>query len=200
MENVNSILEVSEGISNFGFMVIVCAIFVVLSFTMWIFIFKWFKKIIDTTIKDNAKIVKKLLNQTESQNELLNDIADALRPTTLLQVKNISSTCFDLSMERVCHIINKVKEENNIINKEATLRKIKGLLQNLHDDRNSRFDNYSFKGKKLTEYTNGEWVEWVTDVVVNEVYNEQVNSARTLTNVKSVYDRIKLDFYHNLTE
>ena len=53
--------------------------------------------------------------------------------------------------------------------------------------------------KKLSEYCNPEWVEWVSKVIEGEIYNEAgINNDRAYTNVKAVYDNIKLDFYHNL--
>lgn len=200
MNEIQGVTEIAEGISNFGVMIVICAAFIVLSLVMWVAIFRWFKSIIDSTIKNNAKVMNELLKKTDAQNELLNDIADGMRPTTLLQIKNISNTCFDLSVERVCRIIKKVREENNIVNKEATKAKIRTLLCNLHEDRNSRFDHHHYRGKKLTQYTNPEWINWVAAVVENEVYAEIQNNSRAFTNVEAVYSKIKLDFYHRLTD
>lgn len=51
----------------------------------------------------------------------------------------------------------------------------------------------------MSSYTNPEWIEWVSDVVEGELYNEAgENNGRAYTNVKAVYDNIKLDFYHRL--
>lgn len=176
------------------------AAFIVLSLLMWVVIFRWFKSIIDNMITKNAKVMDDLLATTNAQNELLNDIADGMRPTTLLQIKSISNTCFDLSVERVCRIIKKVREENNIINKEATKQKIRTLLCNLHEDRNSRFDTTRYRGKTLTHFTSPEWIDWVAEVVEREVYSENPNNARAFTNVEAVYARIRLDFYHKLND
>lgn len=199
MGEIQGVTEVAKGISDYGVMIVICAAFIVLSLLMWVAIFKWFKSIIDSTMKNNIKMMNELLETTNAQNDLLNDIADGMRPTTLLQIKSISNTCFDLSVERVCRIIKKVREENNIINKEATKAKIRTLLCNLHEDRNSRFDNTRYRGKTLTQYTSPEWIDWVANVVENEVYAETQNNSRAFTNVEAVYSKIRLDFYHRLT-
>lgn len=199
MNEIQAVTEVSKSIGDFGALIVIGAAFIVLSLAMWIAIFKWFKSIIDNTMKNNAKMMGELLETTNTQNDLLNEIADGMRPTTLLQIKSISNTCFDLSVERVCRIIKKVREENHIVDKEATRAKIRTLLCNLHEDRNSRFDNTRFKGKTLTQYTSPQWVEWVAEVVENEVYAEVQNNARAFTNVEAVYAKIRLDFYHRLT-
>ena len=200
MNEIQNVTEIAKGISDYGVMIVICAAFIVMSLLMWIAIFKWFKSIIDSSIKNNTEMTAELLETTNKQNELLNDIADGMRPATLLQVKNISNTCFDLAVERVCRIIKKVREENNIINKEATKAKIRTLLCNLHEDRNSRFDNHRYRGKTLTQYTAPEWIDWVAEVVESEVYAETQNNARAFTNVEAVYSKIRLDFYHRLTE
>ncbi len=200
MNEIQNVTEIAKGISDYGVMIVICAAFIVMSLLMWIAVFKWFKSIIDSSIKNNTEMTAELLETTNKQNELLNDIADGMRPATLLQVKNISNTCFDLAVERVCRIIKKVREENNIINKEATKAKIRTLLCNLHEDRNSRFDNHRYRGKTLTQYTAPEWIDWVAEVVESEVYAETQNNARAFTNVEAVYSRIRIDFYHRLTE
>lgn len=200
MNEVQGTLEVAKGLSDYGALVILAAVFIVLSLLMWVAIFRWFKSIMDNMIRNNAETMSALLTKTDAQNDVLNEIADGLRPSTLLQIKSISNTCFDLSTEKVYRIIKKVREENHIADKEATKAKIRTLLCNLHEDRNSRFDNTRYRGNTLTHYTSPEWIDWVADVVEKEVYADTVNNARAFTNVEAVYSKIKLDFYHRLTE
>lgn len=195
VEDVNSI---AHGITNYGMLAITAAFFLVLTGLLWVACFKWFKSIIDGMIKGNAKANAELLAETRKQNEMLNDISEGLRPETLLRVKNISSICFDLAIERVCRLIKKVREENHIADREATKAKIHTLIENLHEDRNSRFDCFSYRGMRLSSYVNPLWIEWVAEVVENEVYNDTVNNGRAYTNVSAVYERIKIDFYHRV--
>lgn len=198
MNDVTPILETARGISDYGSLTIMAAAFIIISVFMQWSIFKWFKTIIDGLIKDNACSMEELLNATKKQNEQLADIAEGLRSKTLLEVKDISKTCFDLSIEQVCRIIKRVKEENNIQDKESTIKKIRMLLCNLHEDRNSRFDNHHYHGRALTAYTNRNWIDWVEEVVIKEVYSEKQNNGRAYTNITAVYDRIKIDFYQRL--
>lgn len=193
-------LKVAQGISDFGFMVIVCAVFLCLAAALMIACFKWFKSIINGMIKGDQSMVAELLTETKNQNDMLTDIAEGLRPETQLRIKNTSGIYFDLAIERVCRIIRKVREENHIADHEATKVKIHTLIMNLHEDRNSRFDYYTYRGKRLSSYTSPEWIEWVEQCVWSEVYAESVNNGRTYTNVQTVYDRIKIDFYHKLNQ
>lgn len=196
MEDVTNI---AKGISDWGMMAITAAFFLVLSAGLMIACFKWFKSIINGIINSTAKTMTDLLNETRVQNEMLADISEGLRPETLLRIKNTSSTYFDLSVERVCRLIKKIREENHIADRKATVDKIHNLVRNLHEDRNSRFDCYSYRGKKLSDYTNPDWVEWVARVVEDEIYNENgANNGRAYTNVQAIYENIKLDFYHRI--
>lgn len=196
--DVGSATEVAKGITDLGMMAMVAGFFLVLSSLLWVACFRWFKSIIDGMIKDNTKMVKDLIDETRKQNDMLNDISEGLKPETQLRVKNFTGVYFDLAIEKVCRIIKKVREENHIVDKEATRAKIRTLLHNLHEDRNSRFDSFSYRGKILTTYVNHDWVDWVTEVVEREVYSDTVNNGRAYTNVQAVYERIKLDFYHKM--
>lgn len=198
MNDMSPIIETAKGISDFGALAIMGASFIVISIVMQWSIFKWFKTIINGLIEDNSCSMTELLKETRTQNEQLADIAEGLRSKTLLEIKDVSKTCFDLSVEKVCRIIKRVKEENNINDRKATEEKVHMLLSNLHEDRNSRFDNHFYHGRSLTSYTNKEWIEWVEEVVLKEIYAEKQNNGRAYTNVNAVYDRIKIDFYHRL--
>lgn len=195
---VEDVGTVAKGISDFGMMAVTAAFFLVISGLLWVACFKWFKSIIDNMIKGNSQMVNDLLEETRKQNDMLNDISEGLKPETQLRVKHITSVYFDLAVENVCRIIKKIREENHIADKEATLSKIRTLTLNLHEDRESKLDCFSYRGKRLSSYINPEWVNWVAEIIEHEIYNESVNNGRTYTNVKAVYDRIKLDFYHRM--
>lgn len=200
MEQIGAeqIVHAAEGISNFGLLAVAAAAFILLSVGLWFGIFVWFKNIINDMLTRNAQDMSSLISKTEKQNELLYEIADGLRPTTLMQAKERADLCFDLSVEKVCRLIKRVRQENNIIDREKTKKKIQTLLTNIHDDRNSRFDNIQFKGRPLSFYTSKDWIDWVATVVENEIYADTVNNGRAYTNVDAVYDRIRNDFNHRL--
>ncbi len=191
-------LDTARTIGDVGMMAVTAAFFLVLAAMLMIACFKWFKSIINNMLIENSKMIDELLTETRNQNGMLLDISEGLRPETQLRIKNTSSIYFDYAVEKVCRIIKKVREENHIIDREATRKKIRTLLINLHEDRNSRFDYYTYRGKRLASYTSPEWVGWVAEAVENEVYADKPNNGRSYTNIQAVYDRIKLDFYHKI--
>lgn len=195
---MNDTLQLAQGISDYGIMIIICAIFLLLSTGLMIACFRWFKSSFSTLVTFPREI-RELSDKLEESNRIIESIAEGLIPETQLRVKNISGVFFDLAVERVCRMIKKIREENHIANHDAIRTKIHTLLHNLYEDRNSKFDCFRYRGKSLSKYSNAEWVEWVAKVIEAELYNEAgPNNGRAYTNVKAVYENIKLDFYHRL--
>lgn len=199
MNGVEQVGEVARGISDFGMMAVTAAFFLILSAAMMIAIFRWFKSIIERMMEDNRKSLQELARTTNAQNDMLQDISDGLRTETMLRLRNLMGFAFDLSVEQVCRLIKRTREENHISDHEATASKIRKSLQVIHNDRNSRFDPFTYRGKPISGYCNPVWVEEVAAVVEEEIYHEDgANNARAYTNVKLAYDNIKTDFYKRL--
>jgi hypothetical protein len=207
-EVVNAALQTGKGISDFGMMAITAGFFLVLSALLMVACFRWFMNMVNQLMTSQKEInqdykdtMRQLLEETRAQNERLNVLSESLMPETQLRIKTLSNVFFDLSVEKVCRIIKKVREENHISDKEATARKIRTLLTNMHEDRNSKLDCFSYRGNRLSEYTEKKWIEQVAKAVEAEIYNENgANNGRAYTNVESVYANIRLEFYHNLNE
>lgn len=199
MNEAQQAMEVAKGISDYGMMAVTAAFFLLLSAAMMIAIFKWFKSIISQMMQDNKASLQELAKTTNAQNDMLQDISEGLRTETQLRIRNLSGFAFDLSVEQVCRLIKRVREENHIADKEATALKIRKSLQVIHNDRNSRFDPFTYRGRPLSDFCNDDWIENVAKVVENEIYHEDgANNARAYTNVKLAYDDIKTDFYKRM--
>lgn len=208
MTDVQSVTEVARGISDYGMLAVTAAFYLLFSAIMLITMFKWFKSLINQMLEDNKRASKQqqdgwkqLLSETQRQNEKLDGILEGLRPETQLRIRNLSGMAFDLSVEQVCRIIDKVRTENHIADRGNTAKKIRTLLFNLHECRRNKFETFTYQGKKLSSYCNPEWIDQVAQVVENEIYNEDgPNANRAYTNVKMVYDSIRTDFNRKLSD
>ena len=199
MNEVQHVTEVAKGISDLGLMAVTAAFFLLLSAAMMIAIFRWFKNIINDMIQEQKNGMKDLTEETRKQNDMLQDISEGLRTETQLRIRNLTGFAFDLTVEQVCRLIKRVRKENHIMDHEATAEKIRKSLKVIHEDRNSRFDPFTYHGKPLSDFCAPEWVEDVAKVVESEIYNEDgENNARAYTNVKLAYDNIKTDFYQRI--
>ena len=182
-------------------MAVTAAFFLVLSALMMVALFRWFRAIIEQVIADQKKGMNELADETRKQNEMLQDISDGLRPETLLRIRNLTGFAFDLSIENVCRLIKRVRRENHIADHEATSDKIRKSLLVIHNDRNSRFDSFIYRGKPISDFCSSKWVDDVAKVVESEIYHEDgENNERAYTNVKLAYDNIKTEFYQQLNK
>ncbi|MGM9778421.1 MAG: hypothetical protein ACI3ZD_08835, partial [Prevotella sp.] len=88
-----------------------------------------------------------------------------------------------------------------IADHEATSIKIRKSLRVIHDDRNSKFDTFTYKGKPLSSYCDEEWIEQVAKVVESEIYHvDGENNTRAFSNVNLAYENIKTEFYAKMKD
>lgn len=197
-EAVTASMEVAKGIHEYGVAVIICSVFIILSVTLMITCFKWFKSIIENIMNNYSKQIQALHEISNKNGEILVDIAEGLIPETILRVQTILGLVMDVSFHKSRDLVVRVKEENNISNKEGTKKKIRALVQNLFDDMVTKLEYYTFRGKALSSYIDHEdYIDSVSHIIENEVYQD-LNPDRTYTNIKMVYDNIKLEMYHRL--
>lgn len=188
MNEVQQVTEVAKGISDYGALVIIGSVYIILSAVMMVAMFKWFKS-----------IMERIIEQQREMAPLMRGIAEGLTPETQLRIRDITGFAFDLSVENVCRLIKRIREENHISDRAATAEKIRKALRVIHDDRNSKFDPFKYKGKSISCYCDDKWIEQVAEVVEGEIYNpDGPNNSRAYNNIKLAYDDIKTDFYNNL--
>lgn len=198
MNEVQQVTEIAKGISDYGLMAVTAAFFLLLSAAMMIAIFRWFKSMINRML-EQQECLRQLLDILQDNNAAIKNLAERLEPETQMRIRNLTGFAFDLTVEQVCRLIKRVRKENHIIDHEATAEKIRKSLKVIHEDRNSRFDPFTYHGKPLSDFCAPEWVEDVAKVVESEIYNEDgENNARAYTNVKLAYDNIKTEFYQRL--
>ena len=199
--DVQNVSEVAKGISDYGMMAVTAAIYLLLSAAMMIAIFKWFKTIINRILGQQTESMRQLAEIQRENNRMLKFMSDGLKTETMLRIRNLTGFAFDLSVEQVCRLVKRIRKENHISDRQTTATKIRKCLQVIHDDRNSRFDPFTYGGKPLSDYCSKKWVEDVAKVIESELYHEDgENNARAYTNIKLAYDNIKTDFYQRLND
>jgi len=198
---VGSAIDTGRAIGDVGMMAVTAGFFLVLSGILMVVCFKWFIRLINSMLEDQKRTMEELLKETRNQNSQLAELSECLAPGNQLKTKVISNAFFDLGVEKVCHLIKKVRAENHIADRQATEKKVYKLLKNLHNDRNTKLDSFTYHGRSLSSYTNEEWIDRVKVVVLEELYNTTgANDERANTNVVAIYDQIKLDFYSNMMQ
>lgn len=201
MTETGQVMEVARGIGDLGMMAVAAAFFLMLAAGMMVTMFRWFKSIINGMVERQQHGMEEVLRGVRDGVEAMRRVLERMEPETQLRVRALTDMAFDLAVEQVCRLVKRVRKENHIADRETTAKKIRKALQVIHDDRNSRFDTFTYRGKAISEYCNPEWTEDVAKIVESEIYHEDgENNARAYTNVKLAYDNIKTDFYQRLND
>ena len=198
---VNAALQVGKGISDFGMVAIAGAFFLIICGVMWLFIFKWFKHLVDNVITRQEKVINDLLVETKAQNEVLSDINEGLKPISQMQINSVCNNFFDLDCERLCRLVRNVRDENNIDDKQKTRRKIETRCNAIIKKRSIELDNFIHRGKRISEFMSTDWVKKFSDIIESEIYNPVgANNARAYANIKTAIDEAKVEFFNNMNK
>lgn len=94
MDIVNDTLPVAKGISEYGIMIIICAVFLILSSGLMIACFRWFKTVMENIMNDYSERLSDLQETANKSTGAMIDIAEGLIPETQLRIKNISGVLY----------------------------------------------------------------------------------------------------------
>ena len=97
MSDVQGTLEVAKGISDYGIMIIICAVFLMLSSGLMVACFRWFRSAISDIISYTDEL-RELNEKFGHNNHVMETIAEGLMPETQMRIKSISGAFFDLAV------------------------------------------------------------------------------------------------------
>lgn len=172
MTDTGQVMEVARGIGDFGMMAVSAAFFIVLAAVMMVTMFRWFKSIINGMVERQQHGMEEVLRGVRDGVEAMRRVLERMEPETQLRVRALTDMAFDLAVEQVCRLVKRVRKENHISDHAATAVKIRKSVRAIHDDHNSRFDTFTYRGKAISEYCNPEWTEDVAKIVESEIYHE----------------------------
>lgn len=191
-ESVNNTLE---NISEYGMSYTTAAIYLTFSIAVFSTMFLWFNRVINNLIKNNDKILKEILSETQNQNSQLAILVENSRDETLNRIHTISNALFDVSFWHTLNTIKRIRKENHIADVETTKKKIRDLVTIEYDSGCHKLGAFSYEGNHLSKFVNRAWIDWICHVIESEVYNELgENDSRAYTNVSMTFNQIKIDF------
>ena len=76
MNEIQQTLDVAKGISEYGIMIIICAVFLVLASALMIACFKWFKSVIENIMNDYSDRLERLQETANKSTEAMVDISE----------------------------------------------------------------------------------------------------------------------------
>ncbi|MCL1933979.1 MAG: hypothetical protein FWF53_09250 [Candidatus Azobacteroides sp.] len=194
------VVQVAKGISEYGFMAIVSAFYLIITGIMMVFFIKWFVKIIDGIVKGQEKSLGEVVTLQREMVLMMKSINDGINDETLTQIKLFITAIIENSKYKMYHEAKKIYEENNLEkNRESIEKKVSNLVKNMYDSHEQKYDSFSYKGKKLFLYTNSSWVDKIAETVLNSIYMDNYSHTKLFTNLTIAYEEIINDFIKNLS-
>ena len=193
------VMQTANGITNYGILVMISSIYLVLTAAMMIAIFRWFKSIINQILKQNKEMLAKIASETKGLASMIHDVSEQARDDSKMRAKTVISLYIENAITKVCRMIKRVREENNISDRDMTHNKVLQRTQVLYKQMESDLYTFSYRGKKISESMDERWVDEVVSVVEQELYNPAgVNNSRAYANVSTVFTKIRTELEDNL--
>ena len=185
--NIDSTLEVAKGISEFGILSIIAGFYLVTTF-----ISHW------KQTKRQEKILEKAISLLQITVDNTKSISEGIKEKTYQQAQTYGKACIENTMYKLLIEADRIKEENNLTDKDSVKRKVYTVALNLYNERSNLFDGFYYKGKKLMEYTDTEWVKMATDSIIDSIYDEDYSRKKLYYNLNMTYNEIVHEFLKNL--
>jgi ABC-type multidrug transport system fused ATPase/permease subunit len=202
MIQTNEILDVAKGISDYGMSAITAACFLVICLIMFAAMIKFVAKTINNLIGKQQESISNLTTKQSDILAMIKDVHHTSNNKLLEQVHVVSSMAFDNSKNSVIQALILIKKDNHLENNEYFIeQKVRLIVENIHNDRNSKFDNFNYRGKSLSEYTDPNWISKISALMVSELYaSDDLNINNASYNIHLAYQSFKVEFYKNLTK
>ncbi len=174
--DVQPTIEVAKSIADYGFMAVLTAFTLVGMFAMFKFFMSTLKKLLEK--QDGAYLYE----------------------TPMEQIRVLQSALFELAKHEVLTHLARIHSENNLHDKEMVRQKIIDVLTNIHNDRNSKLDNFKYHGLKLSEFSSSKWITRITELCMKQIYQDEkeFQYKRTFSALDIAYNHIKIEFYNNI--
>ena len=191
-------VEVAKGISDFGFNTITAAFYLVITGIIIIFFVRWLVKIIDGIIARQQKTLDEILKVNHDIIGIVGSISDNLKDNTSQEARQFGKSAIENCKYELFFDTIKIKKENGIDDRDKIVRKVYSLVQNVHDNRNNIFELFQYRGKKLTAYSESEWVGKVSTTMIDWIYSD-FPEDKLMENLSIMFTEILNEFFKNLT-
>lgn len=177
---INDLASTAETITNYGIMTTISALTILAMFLM----FRHF-------MKQNTDMLNKILSTKDGA---------YLYETPMEQIRVLQSALFDLAKYEVLTHLARIHSENNLHDKEMVRQKITDVLTNIHNDRNSKLDNFKYHGLKLSEFSSAKWIPRIAGLGMKQIYlsEKEFLYKRAFSALDVAYNHIKIEFYNNI--
>lgn len=189
--DISPVIETAKAISDYGFMVVTSAVFLIVVFIFLRYFLKMFRDMFE-----KQQSIFELFQQN-----ILEKLQGAyIYETPMEQIRVVQSALFDLSKYVLLDQLENIYSENNLKDEYHVRKKVLDVIINMHNDRKSKLDCFKYHGYSLASFTDKEWIKKVEAVCMRQLYlNEDSFDVKQAFNaIDIVYNYIKIEFYNNI--
>lgn len=196
----SNVLEVAQSISDFGFMAVATAFFLVIAAVMFVLFIRWFLKMLEKNMNVQQDTMRDLLEINRGNSHALHDIRENIGSKSLIQIKTLIEYSIDSGkLKSYRGLINTHRENNLKDNEGAIRRKLSMVVSNIYNERFSKMDVFHYDGKKLSFYFKKEWTETLIDLLMDELYRKDgFDYFHAYNSIDIFYEDLKLKFIKSL--
>jgi len=191
-------IAIAKGITDFGFVTMTAAVFLILVFVSQWFQQRSFSKMLNNMIDKQQQMLSEILSTQNKMAGILDAINEDRKDEKYQKAKSYGQAWLEISKYKLYLLLIAIKTENHIEDREAVMRKVSLVVQNLHDERLSRFDLFSYKGKKLSDFCDSNWVDKVIKTSMDSLYADDYTDKRLYDNLDITFSEIINEYYKNL--
>jgi|GEM_PF-3024456 len=196
---VTSTLTIAEGISTFGMMAIAAAAFIIFAFIIIYVFIKLFNKMFDDMQKNQKSFFEKLVTLGIESNKKLDLLKESLTGEEMVQALTVAEYIFNYNKHQLIVEMANIKEKNHLNDREAIEKRLKLKINNLQQRRLNDLDKFTYKGHRLSYYTEPSWGDSVFNYVIDFIYdNREYNRDYYIRLFDQMYEQVKNEFEINL--
>ena len=195
MEYVNDTIEVAKGISEYGFMAMTTAFYLVTTGVLVVWLGKFFNK----TIQNQQEMLKSIIVSLGEQKTEIKQLKEAMTGEVYNQIRIAVKHVFRSIIHEVCITIADTKEGNNLSNRTAVEERIVDRVENFYKSDCADLSAFQYEGKNLAECMNPKWMNKTSDFCITSVFDEQPYHRRLyLPHLKVMFEKFRLELFENL--
>jgi len=195
----NHPIIIAKGISENGILIMISAFYLVTTATLMIFSGRWLFKVVNGIIDKQEKNLVEIIKIQKETTMLLETINDGLKDKTYQQAISFAECWINTNKYRLYSEAERIKEENNLQNRELIEKKVYSIVHNAYEKRNNAFELFNYRGKKLSDFTDIKWVEKVSNSILDVLYDDNYSLKKMHKQLDIEYDEIFNEFSKNLT-
>lgn len=190
----NETLTLADGITEWGFLAVAGGTYLTLSTALMTACFRWLRRLVDNVMHRSEERLDRLIETAGRQNDLLAEMAEALRPLSLSQARTVGSALLRAEALHTGQAVAEwtAAERNDTMHLN---RRARATAERCLSSVRTLMNHFHYRGRRLSAYTDDGWADVMADAAAREA---RAPTGQTSDGLKRAFEGIIADFYRRL--